>query len=380
MAPRKRKSVPASDSSEADRTCEYCGHKYNNKSAYTAHCISSGCAVLNRGASMWKCFRCNMRSAHRKTIVEKCWETCDECAEAGLEKCDAVKQVVACTSCRRSGMACTKLPKGQVADGGPVEIAPAGSGQDDESENTQPDASYAPNASQDISRQDPPQLPAVEVSAVRDQDEDTYMEGQEDEVIGSNQEKTIHEDGNEKEGSQNESGRSISVQNDVPNRKDEEQRDVMADRPKSTEPDREARSPTSPSHTLRSHKTNTDGAQDQHPQIHIASPNPPQSPFSTMTVVIAQPQTQTPAQIDTLPRDVSTALSPVDRAFLSGTSPEQNHHGEDIQTQPSPAKEHPARGTTPPIPLIAPVEVSKPSPSPGATFPVVRDPSPLPAV
>ncbi|KAL5392445.1 hypothetical protein PMIN06_004120 [Paraphaeosphaeria minitans] len=356
MAPRKRKSNVASDVSEADRTCEYCGLIYNNKSGFSTHCVYSECAVQNRGASMWQCFRCSMRSAHRKTIVkhmkEKCWETCEQCTGAELEKCDAAKQEGDCDNCRRSGVACTKLPKGKVTDGDPIEIIPAASSQDEGSESTPPDASYTPDVSQVASRRDPQQLLAAEVSAVSDNNEESYTEIQEDEIIGSKLDETIHKDEKETEGSQDESGQDISVQNTFPNHTDKEQPDITTESPKLIESSREA----------HSHDTNTHSEQHQTPQIRLTPPDPSQAPSSAMTSIIAQPQIQNPTQDDTTPRGVSNSLSPVDRDFLSGSGTEQNNRSEYVQSQPSTDKGRPACDPDPPTSPAAPIGVITASP------------------
>lgn len=140
---------------------------------------------------------------------EKCWETCDQCVAAGQEKCDAAKKEGPCDKCVQAGSPCTKLPKGQVIVGDPVEILSAGDAQDDGSEDMQAEISDVQDdlqgdtelnptaediAEQNTAEQDSTGQSAAQVSPVRDQDGDTHVEDQGDGTSTSTQEDTVHED------------------------------------------------------------------------------------------------------------------------------------------------------------------------------------------
>ncbi|KAF2449049.1 hypothetical protein P171DRAFT_470636 [Karstenula rhodostoma CBS 690.94] len=268
-------------------------------------------------------------------------------------------------------------------DGVLVEIAPAGSDQDEEPEKTQPDTSHTQDASGDATEQGPQQasgygpqqLVAVQVSPVRNREEYTYIDDQEDETTGSNQEGNVHEDGAENEGSRETSDQGLPARHASLKNTDKANPNTTTDNPKAAEPIRSEGSPTSPSITSGSHNINNHPAQDHHPKLDITPPDPPRTPASSTATVPSQPQTQGRPQNDPTSNRLSTALSLVDRAFLSGSGHEQKNRNEDTQAKSSPANKHPLRAPAPPAPPAALIKLVRPSPSPQVT-PIFHQPQP----
>lgn len=237
-------------------------------------------------------------------MKERCWETCDACAEAGLEKCNAVRQVEACTNCLQSGARCTELSKGQVTDGAPIEIVAAGSDQDEQPQNTQPDSSHTQDDSRDVTEQGlqhasgngPQQLLAVQVSPVGDRDNKAYSDGQEDETAGSSHEGIIHEDKTEKEGSHKAPLQSPSISQASLTNTDNANPNILTDSPKATESRQLEGLRTSPRNTSRSDDSKVPPPQDQPQNSDVTAPTSPKIPSSSIVAVPTRPPTQTRPQ------------------------------------------------------------------------------------
>ncbi|KAL1606464.1 hypothetical protein SLS60_003868 [Paraconiothyrium brasiliense] len=167
-----------------------------------------------------------MRSAHRRSTAkhmkDRCWEKCDECAEAGLDRCDAAKGEGDCTNCRGREVACTKPPQGQVTTGGPTEVKSTGSVQSTQTQQQQQDGSQ--NAPDPRPRR-----------LLRSRQDYAYSDDLDYEVTGSDSEEDLGEYGQDGEESHDTRGHVPSIRNDSPADAEIVEADQVLDNAESTE-------------------------------------------------------------------------------------------------------------------------------------------------
>ncbi|KAJ4356528.1 uncharacterized protein N0V89_004562 [Didymosphaeria variabile] len=307
--------------------------------------------------------------APKKHMQDKCWEKCDECAEAGVDRCDAAKEEGDCANCRRLGVACTKPSEGQATTGDPREVKATGSGQNQLSQQPQQDASQS--------------APEPRPRQLLGEREDHAYEVLDDEVAGSDNEEALDKDEKLNKESHDTRSHIPSIQHDSSADVEMVEADQMTVHAEVFEPGLAAEATISSNVTKQPQDNDipmvdTTQVQSWREDNHLG--RSAGKLFLNIETVPPQPRTEGYSTKETARRSAATVLSPVDQAFLS-----DSHHPFQEQTQTALGKNTrprmqpltldaaPSDGHPPPsAPLAAPTTIPRSTLSEEATATLVR--------